>query len=229
MNLESIRCKNRMFFPRFALKAALGFDYICSYVLKGCGFDHKSCLAELVDDSLRACQVAGSEDKQQREALHYHPVLRTPLLPRKRGLRWVWLPSTRRGRGRPPPKKDGRPRANRKGMLWPAGGRRRWSWWESNPRPNKEIIRFLHAYSRLHFRATARPGPPTGALSSKTSSLRRGPQRLFPIFLRRRFLRFGTTSLGRRLVPSPSEGIKLVIYCASIKQREHTVCCQLFC
>ena len=131
--------------------------------------------------------------------------------------------------GGPPQKKDGRPRANRKGMLWPAGGRRRWSWWESNPRPNKEIIRFLHAYSRLHFRATARPGPPTGALSSKISSLRRGPQRLFPIFLRRRFLRFGTTSLGRRLVPSPSEGIKLVIYCASIKQREHTVCCQLFC
>ena len=78
---------------------------VCSYVLKGCGFDHKSCLAELVDDSLRACQVSGSEDKQQREALHYHPVLRTPLLPRKRGLRWVWLPSFRRGRGRPPKKK----------------------------------------------------------------------------------------------------------------------------
>ena len=57
---------------------------------------------------------------------------------------------------------------------WPAGGRRRWSWWESNPRPNKETARFLHAYSRLHFRATARPGPPTGALSSKISSRWRG-------------------------------------------------------
>ena len=26
-----------------------------------------------------------------------------------------------------------------------------WSWRESNPRPNREIIRFLHAYSRLWF------------------------------------------------------------------------------
>ena len=43
-----------------------------------------------------------------------------------------------------------------------------------NPRPHEETIRFLHAYSRLHFRATARPGPPTGALSSKISSQWRG-------------------------------------------------------
>ena len=102
-----------------------------------------------------------------------------------------------------------------------------WSWRESNPRPHKETMCFLHAYSRLHFRATARPGPPTGALSSKFSSVHRGLYRLFPIFLRRRFLRFGTTSLGRRPVPLPCKGIKLVIYCASIKQREHTCCCQL--
>ena len=27
-----------------------------------------------------------------------------------------------------------------------------WSWRDSNPRPNEEIIRFLHAYLRLHFR-----------------------------------------------------------------------------
>ena len=26
-----------------------------------------------------------------------------------------------------------------------------WSWRESNPRPNKETISFLHAYSRLWF------------------------------------------------------------------------------
>ena len=75
-------------------------------------------------------------------------------------------------------KKGGRPQAGGRGMmLWPAGGRRRWSWWESNPRPNKETIRFLHAYSRLHFHVTARPGPPTGTLSSKTSPGRRGPCR----------------------------------------------------
>ena len=26
-----------------------------------------------------------------------------------------------------------------------------WSWRDSNPRPHKETIRFLHAYSRLRF------------------------------------------------------------------------------
>ena len=53
-------------------------------------------------------------------------------------------------------------------------------------------------------------------------------RRLFPNYLRRLFLGFGTRSLGRRLVPSPCDGIKLKIYCTSIKQREHTCCCQLF-
>ncbi len=26
-----------------------------------------------------------------------------------------------------------------------------WSWWDSNPRPHKEIMCFLHAYSGLRF------------------------------------------------------------------------------
>ena len=50
----------------------------------------------------------------------------------------------------------------------------KWSWRESNPRPNRETIRFLHAYSGLHFRVAARPGPPTATLSPKTSSHSRG-------------------------------------------------------
>ena len=45
-----------------------------------------------------------------------------------------------------------------------------WSWRESNPRPNKETIRFLHAYSGLHFRDATRPGPPIAPLSPKISS-----------------------------------------------------------
>ena len=102
-----------------------------------------------------------------------------------------------------------------------------WSWRESNPRPHKETMRFLHAYSSLDFRATARPGPPTAALSPKASPPTRGRRRLFPISLRRLILRFGTTSLERRLVRLPCKRIKLVIYCTSIKQREHTRCCQL--
>ncbi len=49
----------------------------------------------------------------------------------------------------------------------------------------------------------------------------------FRFNLRRLIFGFGTTSLERRLVPLPCKGIKLIIYCASIKQREHTHCCQL--
>lgn len=49
-----------------------------------------------------------------------------------------------------------------------------WSWRGSNPRPNREPIGFLHVYSRLHCRASARPGPPTDTVSSKTSSQARG-------------------------------------------------------
>ena len=80
------------------------------------------------------------------------------------------------------------------------------------------------------FRATARPGPPTGALASKFSSCRRGPTRLFPIYLHRLILRFGTTSLERCLVPSSDDGIKPVIYCTSIRQRERNCFRQLnFC
>ena len=41
-----------------------------------------------------------------------------------------------------------------------------WSWRESNPRPNKEPIRFLHAYPSFGFRTSARPEPPTGVLAS---------------------------------------------------------------
>ena len=52
----------------------------------------------------------------------------------------------------------------------------------------------------------------------------------FRFNLRRLISGFGTTSSGRRLVLLPCKRIKLVIYCASIKQREHTYCCQLiFC
>ena len=49
----------------------------------------------------------------------------------------------------------------------------------------------------------------------------------FRFNLRRLISGFGTTSSERRLVLSPCDGIKLIIYCASIKQREHTHCCQL--
>ena len=108
--------------------------------------------------------------------------------------------------------------------------RSRWSWWDSNPRPHKETIRFLHAYSGQCFRASARTGLPTDTLSPKISPAHWGLYRLFPIFLHRLTLRFGTTSLERCLVLSPGDGIKPVIYCTSIRQRERSCFRQLnFC
>ena len=49
-----------------------------------------------------------------------------------------------------------------------------WSWRESNPRPNEEIISFLHAYLCLNFRAGTEPKPSIPALSFKVSSEAQG-------------------------------------------------------
>ncbi len=42
-----------------------------------------------------------------------------------------------------------------------------WSWRDSNPRPNKQYARFLHAYSAIVFRRKADSRQPTLRLSSK--------------------------------------------------------------
>ena len=103
-----------------------------------------------------------------------------------------------------------------------------WSWRESNPRPNRETIRFLHAYSGLHFRAAARPGPPTDALFPKVSSPHRDLRGLFPIFPAPLDQPDSEQHpVERCLVPSPGDGIKPVIYYASIRQRERTCFRQL--
>ena len=62
-----------------------------------------------------------------------------------------------------------------------------WSRRGLNPRPNREVLSFLHAYLGLRFRALARPKPPTNALSSEFSPPARGRCRLSPILLCHRF------------------------------------------
>ena len=96
-----------------------------------------------------------------------------------------------------------------------------WTCGESNPGPNKEAIRFLHAYSSLHFRTAARPGPPTAVLSSKAFHQRREAAFDYSRFsLHRLISGFGKTSSERCLVPAPGAGIKPVTYCTSVRQRE---------
>ena len=105
---------------------------------------------------------------------------------------------------------------------------RLWSWRESNPRPNRETIRFLHAYLGLHFRDAARPKPPTATLSSKTSSPSRGSQETISDLPAPLYLPDSEQHPEERcLVLSPCKRIKPVIYCTSIRQRERTLFRQL--
>ncbi len=87
-------------------------------------------------------------------------------------------------------------------------------------------MRFLHTYLGLVFRATARPEPPTIALSAYVRSAYRSTMLtgldiaapLYPFSLK---TRLGETSRFRTLC-----GIK-AIYCTSIRQRELHCSCQL--
>ena len=95
----------------------------------------------------------------------------------------------------------------------------RWSWRESNPRPNKEHVRFLHAYPGLDFRPMARPEPPTTGLSAIVSPLSRSRRGLSSIFLHRCVRtprRAGNGAMSRFSTLCRNR----LIYCTSIKQRE---------
>ena len=103
-----------------------------------------------------------------------------------------------------------------------------WSWRESNPRPNRETIRFLHAYLGLHFRAVTRPKPPITALFPKTSSNSRDARWTISEIPAPLYLSDSEPHPKERcLVVLPSRTIKPVIYCTSIRQRERTLFRQL--
>ena len=77
------------------------------------------------------------------------------------------------------------------------------------------------------FRVPTRPGPPIDTLAPKFHPCIGAYRDYFRFNLRRLILRFGTTSLERRLVSPPCREIKLAIYYTSIKQRERTLFRQL--
>gem|GEM_PF-3948338 len=58
-----------------------------------------------------------------------------------------------------------------------------WSCGESNPGPNEEAIRFLHAYPRFDFRMKTGSRPPILTLSPLFHQLIGAFSRLFPILL----------------------------------------------
>ena len=77
------------------------------------------------------------------------------------------------------------------------------------------------------FRVPTRPGPPIDTLAPEFHPQVGALEDYSRFNLRRLIFGFGTTSSERRLVLLPGKRIKLAIYCTSIKQREHTHCCQL--
>ncbi len=80
------------------------------------------------------------------------------------------------------------------------------------------------------FRVLARPGPPTNTLSSKSFIFGpRPPEDYFRRNCTATPRSFGKRALERCLVPSPGDGIKPVIYYASIRQRERNCFRQLIC
>ena len=103
-----------------------------------------------------------------------------------------------------------------------------WSWRESNPRPNRETIRFLHAYSSLWFSSAGKTWTTNRRLILKIFISPSRHELTIPEI---------PAPLGqpdseqhqaeRCLVPSPGDGIKPVIYCTSIRQRERNCFRQL--
>ena len=102
-----------------------------------------------------------------------------------------------------------------------------WSWRGLNPRPNEEIIRFLHAYPCLWFSSDGK----TKATNQSAYLLKS----YLPCEAKANQFRFirtsvsnslETTAFGRCLVLAPCAKIKLIYY-YSIKQQEHNCYCQL--
>ena len=98
---------------------------------------------------------------------------------------------------------------------------------------NRTLVRTRKPYAfytlipAFGFRSSARPGPPTDALSSKFHQHTEACASYFRFTCTAISIRFGTTSIERCLVLPPCRRIKLIIYYASIKQRERTLFRQL--
>ncbi len=104
-----------------------------------------------------------------------------------------------------------------------------WSRRDSNPRPNKQHIRFLHAYSAIDFRRKADSRPPTLRLTSKVFEIRpKFPHPYFRIAIPRNQTSRNRTSAGY-LVSLLYFGKSAYLTMIQIKQQEQTLGRQLKC
>lgn len=84
----------------------------------------------------------------------------------------------------------------------------KWSWRESNPRPNKEQISFLHAYPFIGFRTRHGKRRPKTCLIFKVSSCQRSHDRTIPKLLAVRY-QAGIGQIHLRTVSSCALGAGL--------------------
>ena len=104
---------------------------------------------------------------------------------------------------------------------------RLWSWRDSNPRPNKQYIRFLHAYSCVGFRRKAEARHPTLRLTSKIFVIwSKFPKAYFCITISQNPTSQNRT-LVRHLASLLSSEKRLKSYFIRIKLQERTLRCQL--
>ena len=101
-----------------------------------------------------------------------------------------------------------------------------WSWAESNRRPNKRLMCFLHAYSVVDCRGDSGRGHPRPTLASKDSLALRGFMPAIPSLRAPPDHTPTVRACGRCLVPTTVAGIKLT-YCASVMQQERSYFRQL--
>ena len=104
-----------------------------------------------------------------------------------------------------------------------------WSWRESNPRPNKWQMCFLHAYPVIDCRGCSGRGHPRQAVAPKTSSAARSEPPTIPFsWAPPGHWPTGVVG-GRCLVPATFAGIKQTYY-TSVMQQERSYFRQLsFC
>ena len=104
-----------------------------------------------------------------------------------------------------------------------------WSWRDSNPRPNRDAICFLHAYLHFNCQERARLKTPNSILIF--FSFGREPKPL-PSYLRftctTLSARFEATASGWCLVPTPWSELSELTYYTSVTQQERNCYCQLW-
>lgn len=102
-----------------------------------------------------------------------------------------------------------------------------WSWRDSNPRPNKQYVSFLHAYSAFGFRCKTDSKQPILHLSPEVFDFQPEPLKAYFCFSMPPNPKSQKKTLVRHLVSLLHFGKNANLTKLRIKQQEQTLRCQL--